>query len=85
MQNLGASADQYPQIEGLGMQLERSSQQKAFRHGVSIANGVHRPYQRRVVLLVAMMEVVVCYGAGSRIKSRRVWWHYCRRCQSWEG
>lgn len=85
MQNLGASVGQYLQIEELGMQLERSSQQKASQHGVSIANGVHRPCQHHEVLLVVMMEEVVCCGAGSRIKSRRVWWHYCRRCQSWEG
>lgn len=67
------------------MQLERSNQQKAFQHGVSIANGVHRLCQHHEVLLVVTMEEVVCCGAGSRIKSRRVWWHYCRRCQSWEG
>ena len=85
MQNLGASAGRTPQIEELGMQLEQSSQQKAFQHGVSIASGVRRLYQHHEVLLVARMEEVVCYGAGCRTKFRRVWWHYCRRYRSWEG
>ena len=85
LQNLGASVGQCPQIEELGMQLERSNQRKAFQHGVSIANGVHRPCQHHEVLLVVMMEEVECCGAGCRIKSRLVWWHYCHRCRSWEG
>ena len=85
LQNLEASVGQKPRIEELGMQLERSSQQTAFQHGVSIASGVRRLYQHHEVVLVARMEEVVCCGAGCRIKSRRVWWHYCRRCQSWEG
>ena len=85
LQNLEASVGQKPRIEELGMQLERSSQQTAFQHGVSIASGVRRLYQHREVVLVARMEEVVCCGAGCRIKSRRVWWHYCRRYRSWEG
>lgn len=85
LQNLGASVGQYPQIEELGMQLERSNQQKAFQHGFSIANGVRRLYQHHEVLSAAMMVEEVCCGAGCRIKSRREWWHYCRRYRSWEG
>jgi hypothetical protein len=76
---------QDPRIEELGMRPGRSSQRKELKHVASFAQCMCHPSQRHEMLLVMMKEEVVCCGAGSRIRSRRVWWHCCRRYRSWEG